>query len=310
MKFRSFFSLAGGILSFAAITFLFGRAQAAPEVFIIDNSQSFAVLSGGIANSPIDSQQDTGSSLATTYSGNINVNISGSTIQFTGSSAIIAQTNGVWQPGVGGASGSAAADYGAEAPGFGLTVYGAMRNIVLDLISPSLTIMGTNFDSSALVFSFVTNSGAVLDYNAAGGLVFGSLPLAGYSTNTIANSASLTTNGTTQKLIIQFNTTFSFTLSSPYVMGTPGNTPLILSGIIVATRSVVASPLISSIILTNQSVVLTVENATMQSQLQSSTDLTTWSPASPPITTINVSSGLIIFTTPMSGPQTFFRVQK
>jgi hypothetical protein len=61
------------------------------------------------------------------------------------------------------------------------------------------------------------------------------------------------------------------------------------------------------VVATNQNFVLTVSNATMQSLLLSSTDLTTWSPAS---ATISTNGGFIIFKTPMSGPRTFFRMQK
>ncbi|HZL78636.1 MAG TPA: hypothetical protein VFC17_07260 [Candidatus Limnocylindrales bacterium] len=238
--------------------------------------------------------------LATTYSGSINADISGSTIQFTGSSAIIAKINGVWQPAVGGTPGSAAADYGAQISIYGIyTGYGAARNVILDLNSPSLTLSGTNFDSSALVFSFALTSGAEFDYTTPFGS--GYVPLAGNSTNSIANGAYLSSNGATQKLVIQFNTPFTFSLV------TQNDTTLTLTGQIVATNSFVAPFMISSIVLTNQSVVLKVQNATLQSQLQSSTNLTSWSPAS---ATVSSNAGTTTFTAPMSGSKNFFRVQK
>jgi hypothetical protein len=300
MKFRSFFPLAAGVLSFGATFFLSERAPAAPEVFTIDSSQSQTILSGNIAGFAITPQG--AGSLITTYSGSINADVSGSTIHFTGSSMIIAKTNGVWQPGVGGASGSAAADYGAQASieGF-FTADGAARNVVLDLTSPLLTVTGTNFDSSALLFSFATGSNSSFDYRVSGISESGSLSLAGNSTNTVANGASLTTAGTTQKLVIQFNTPFTFSLLSP------NDTTLVLTGQIVATNSAVVPFMISSIVLSNQSVVLNVENATMQSQLQSSTNLTTWSSASG---TVSSNAGITTFITPMTGKQGFFRVQK
>jgi hypothetical protein len=299
MNSRSFFPLAVGVCSFGATLFLPGRVQAAPEVFTIDSSQSQITLSGAVAGYPM-SVQGAGS-LTTTYSGSINANISGSTIQFTGSSAIIAKINGVWQPGVGGTPGSAAAaDYGAQVSVGGFfTGYGAARNIVLDMTSPLLTVTGTNFDSSALVFSFATGSSSSFDYDAV--FTSGSLALAGNSTNTIANAASLTTAGAAQKLVIHLNPLFTFTLLSD------GDTPLTLTGQIVATNSFVAPFMISSIVLTNQSVVLKVQNATLQSQLQSSTNLTSWSPAS---ATVSSNAGTTTFTAPMSGSKNFFRVQK
>jgi len=298
MNSRSFFPLAAGVCSFGATLFLPGRVQAAPEVFTIDSSQSQISLSGTVAGFPM-SPQGAGA-LATTYSGSINADISGSTIQFTGSSAIIAKINGVWQPAVGGTPGSAAADYGAQISIYGIyTGYGAARNVILDLNSPSLTLSGTNFDSSALVFSFALTSGAEFDYTTPFGS--GYVPLAGNSTNSIANGAYLSSNGATQKLVIQFNTPFTFSLV------TQNDTTLTLTGQIVATNSFVAPFMISSIVLTNQSVVLKVQNATLQSQLQSSTNLTSWSPAS---ATVSSNAGTTTFTAPMSGSKNFFRVQK
>ena len=100
MKLHNIFPLAVGTLSFCATLCLPGRVWAAPEVFTIDSSQSQITLSGKVAGFPFSAQG--AGSLTTTYSGEINADISGSTIQFTGSSTIIAATNGVWQPGVGG----------------------------------------------------------------------------------------------------------------------------------------------------------------------------------------------------------------
>ena len=298
MNSRSFFPLAAGVCSFGATLFLPGRVQAALEVFTIDSSQSQISLSGTVAGFTLTAQGS--GSLMNNYSGNIKAFISGSTIQFIGSSAITASTNGIWQPALGGVSGSAAANYGGQISIYGIyTGYGAARNVILDLNSPSLTLSGTNFDSSALVFSFAYYSGAEFDYTTP--LGSGWVPLAGNSTNSVANGASLSSNGATQKLVIQFNTPFTFSLLSA------NDTTLILTGKIVATNSFVAPFMISSIVLTNQSVVLKVQNATLQSQLQSSTNLTTWSS---PSTTVSSNAGTTTFTTPMSGSKNFFRVQK
>jgi hypothetical protein len=162
-----------------------------------------------------------------------------------------------------------------------------------------LTLTGTNFDSTALVFSFATSSASSFNYNTS--IKQGTLSLTGNSTNSVANGASLTTNGNLMKLVIQINAQFAFTLL------TAGDTPLDLTGQIVATNLMTAPPNISSIVLNNQNVVLTVGNATAQSQVQISTNLTAWLPAS---TTVSNYSGLMIFTTPLSGPQSFFRVQQ
>jgi hypothetical protein len=286
-----------GIVSFGAICFV-GQAIAAPMVFTVDDTQSQVTLSGKIAGYALTTQG--AGSLTTTYSGNINADVTGSTIQFTGSSDIIAKTNGVWQPAVGGASGSALADYGGKASlSFLGTGYGAARNIVLDLNSPLLTLTGTNFDSTALVFSFAAGSDSSFDYFSS--LKHGTLSLTGNSTNSIADGATLSTNGNVLKLIIQINAQFAFTLLAA------GDTPLVLTGQIVATNALASPLVISSIALTKQNVVLTVENATESSQLQISTNLQAWLPAS---TTVSNYSGSMIFTTPLSGPQSFFRVQQ
>jgi hypothetical protein len=297
MKLNKICSLVSGILSFGAIFFI-DRAPAAPVVFTVDNTQSQITLSGKIAGIPLTAQS--AGSLGTTYSGSINADIAGSTIKFTGSSDIIAKTNGVWRPALGGGGGSALADYGGQAnlSPFG-TGYGAARNIVLDLNSPLLTLTGTNFDSTALVFSFAPSSSSSFDYNAV--FESGTLSLVGNSTNSVANGASLSTNGNVLKLVIQINAQFAFTLLST------GDTPLDLTGQIVATNVLAAPLVISSIALTKQNVVLTVENATAQSLLQTSTNLQTWLPAS---TTVSNYSGSMIFTTPLSGPQSFFRVKQ
>ncbi|HZL13274.1 MAG TPA: hypothetical protein VFC85_03950 [Verrucomicrobiae bacterium] len=287
------------VLTFAATILLAAQARAAFETFTIDTSQSQISLSGTIAGFTLVPQGS--GSLTNSYTGSIKALVSGSTIQFTGSSAITATTNGSWQPALGGVNGSAAGNYGGQISIYGIyTGYGAARNIILDLTSPSLALSGTNFDSSALVFSFALYSGAEFDYNTPFGS--GYTPLVGNSTNTVANGASLSNDGATQKLLIQFNTPFVFSLLSA------NDTTLILKGQIVATNSLVIAPFsINSFMLTNNNAVLKVQNATLQSQLQSSTNLAAWKTVT---ATTTSNAGAITFTAPISGSKMFFRVQK
>jgi hypothetical protein len=275
-----------------------GKLRAAPSVFTINNSLSQITLSGKVAGFTMSPQA--AGSLVTSFGGYINMSAAGSNIQFTGSSAISAKTNGVWEPAAGGGSGSAPADYGGEisVPFVG-TGYAALRNLVLDLTSPVLTVTNGSFISSALLFSFSTNSTSTLDYNA-GVAGSGSESLAGLSTNMIVNGATLTNNGTDQTLTIQISTQFTFSLL------TAGDTILDLNGQIVATNSP-GAPVISSIVVSNQNAVLTVQNASGQSQLQSSTNLTTWTATSANVTT---NAGLIVFTVPINPGDKFFRVQQ
>jgi hypothetical protein len=274
------------------------QVQAAPVVFTIDQSQSQVSAAGKVAGSTFSAQA--AGSLTTSYSGNINADVSGSTIQFTGGSAIAAQNSGDWKPAAGGGSGSASADYGAKATYESiLAVYVALRNIVLDLNSPSLAVTGGNFDGSSLIFSFATNT-AALDYNYSIGS--GSQALDGYSTNTLVSGATVSINGNVQTLTIPIDTTFIFSLLSA------NDSSVHLTGQIVATSSGIAPPVIHSLTVTNQNVAVTAGNATTNSLLLVSTNLLNWSSTSANITTND--QGWIIFTTPMNGPQAFFRVEQ
>jgi hypothetical protein len=283
----------------------FNQSQGAPVGFTIDGSKSFILVSGLVVNFAMTPQG--AGALVTIYSGDINADLSGSGIQFTGGSTINAKTNGMWFPAVGGGTVvSAPADYGPEAgviiPPFPETkLYGALRNISFDVTSPVLPITGTNFNGVNLVFSFAS-ANAALDYYASSSL-HGSLALSGYATNTVAVGSSVATNGSIRTLVIPIDAQFVFTLLSAK------DTTVHLTGQIVATNVIAAAaPVIQSIGVINQNVVVTAENATLQSQLLISTNLAAWLPAS--FTTTTNNSGGIIFNTPMSGSHAFFRVQQ
>ena len=240
--------------------------------------------------------------MVTGYSGDINADLSGSAIQFTGGSDMIAQTNGDWFPAVGGGTAVAApADYGPEAsviisPFPPTKLYGALRNISFDVTSPVLPVTGTNFNGTNLVFSFASVNEA-LDYYATSS-IHGSLALSGYATNTIAVGSSVATNGSIRTLVIPIDAQFVFTLLSAK------DTTVHVMGQIVATNSIAAAaPVIQSINVTGQKVVMMAENASLQSQLLVSTNLASWSTAS--FTSTTNDSGGIIFTTPMNGPMRF-----
>src|ERR1039458_2699505 len=236
--------------------------QATPVTFTIDNSQSVISVSGLMVNFAM-TPQGTGA-LITSYSGSINADPSGSTIQFTGGSSINAHTNGVWQPAAGGAAGSAPADYGAQASGiysfFGfITVYGGLRNISFDVTSPVLPVTGGAFNGTNLVFSFASIN-AALDYYSS--ILHGSLALTGYATNTVATGATETVNGSTQTLVIPIDATFFFKLVSA------NDTTVHLTGQLVATNlAALPAPVIRSVALTNQNVVVAGQTATGPSPL-------------------------------------------
>jgi hypothetical protein len=291
-------------LIWLGMTFWLCRAAAA--VFSVDSSQSQITLAGNIVaygtlSAPITPQGP--GSLATFYGGTINATVSLPALQFTGSNSIAAQTNGMWQPQSGATPGSAAADYGGKAvttiPFVGIvTAYAALRNVVLELTSPALAVSNGSFDSRTLVFAFSTNVNGTIDYiddfNDSG-----TFPLNGSATNAASASSSLTTTGGVQKLVVPIDTTY------PVASGALAGTTLHLTGQIVALRSVVA-PVITAFTVTNHTAVLTVTNATLQSQLLHSGDLQTWSTAS---ATITNEAELIIFTSDAPGQLEFFRVQ-
>lgn len=276
---------------------LAGQTQAGSLIFTIDPTQSEISLSGKVAGVTF-TPQGLGS-LTNFYSGFINADVANSTIQFTGSSVIMANTNGIWQPAIGSGSGSAPADYGAKVTISPFTGYGAARTVLLDLNSPLLSLNGTNFDSTALIFSFATNAASSFDYNAV--FSSGTLSLTGNSTNAVAEGATITTNGNVIKLVIKIDAQFSFTIA------TDGDTPLNLSGQIVSTN-LIRLPFIRSIAIKDNTVTLRVEEYSQTpSQLEISSNLVTWKPAS--FTSV-VIAGVRYFTTPLAGSPAFYRIKQ
>jgi hypothetical protein len=270
-------------------------ASASPITFTIDSTQSQVALTGTVDGATIQAQGT--ASLTNFLSGSINADLTASSIQFETSNGIVGENNGTWQPAVGGGSGSAPANFGGEVHVSFVTAYAAIRNAFLSLNSSPLALSGGNFDSTQLIFG-LTN-GCSMDYNI-GGFSSGTTDLTGLSTNSVADGAALTASGSVKTITIQINTTFNITRS-------PGAV-LTLTGKIVATNAPSAVFMINSVGVTNKALVLTVQNATAQSALQSSANLTTWSPATATVTTN--SSGATFFSVPIGTGNSFFRVQQ
>jgi hypothetical protein len=271
-------------------------------VFFLDSSRSTLTMFGDVGGDSFSSQTSGG--LTTVYDGYINAYLTSSNIWFPGGSFIHALTNGIWQPEAGGGSGSAPADYGVaglqsfNTPYTGF-YYGAFRNIVLDVGSVPLPITGSYFDDSQLYFSFVTNT-AAFDFNSPSLGKRGSAPLTSGSVNLMANSNDLYTDGVVRTLSIYIKLRFS------YYVPWAGQSSITLTGQLVATN--LALPTIQSVVKTNDSLVVTANDASPGSQLLVSTDLVTWLPAN--ATTSTNASGSVLFTTPMNGSSGFFRVQQ
>ncbi|MGA2867712.1 MAG: hypothetical protein ABSF34_00935 [Verrucomicrobiota bacterium] len=281
----------------------------APVAFAVDPAESQVTLSGnleafdGELSATISAQQS--GSLTAYYAGYINVAVSNTTIEFTGSSSVEALTNSLpQQPAPGGSTGSAPADYGGMAQksffGQSITVDIALRNVVLDLTSGMLTLNNGGFNTAALQFSFSTNEIGTIDYLSPSLGENGSDNLVGDLADASSMTATLTTNSEVQILTIPVNMTFT-----PGSGALDGST-LNMVGQIVATNSL-ALPLINSIEITNQTVTLSVANVTAQSQVLVSTNLDNWQVQTATVTNL---SGLTIFVFPVYGNQEFFRVQR
>ena len=299
-KINMFGALSLSLVGLFATLFFPLSSMASPTIFTIDQAHSQVTVAGAvnlpfIGNTPLSAEGP--GSLTTSYTGAILANVTGSSIQFPGQSQIIALTNGVWQPGIGGTASSAPADYaGLLGPQFAGASEAALRHIELDLTSATLPLNGDSFDSSTLIFSFPAASTSTLDYLVEGFALSGSQSLTGYSTNSIVQGATLTQSGSTQTLTISIQTQFTFSLLSA------NDTTINLSGQIVA---VYAPPIFNSLVVSNQDLVLSVQNASSHSQLLVSPDLITWTPATSTITTNGAN---IVYTVPITSGNAFFRV--
>ena len=212
------FALALGLLllSGAGVSSL----RAAPATYTLVPQQSTLILSGNLGGTPFQ-EQGVGSH-TTTYAGTIKADYTGSTLQFLAGSLIDANVSGAWQPNVGGAAGSAPADYGTMA-GF---VIAAGRSIVLDAASPMIPVSSGAFDAAQVSLTYASG---FIDFNAG---IFGSgrRSLLNESGVNNASGGTLTVVGNVETLTlpVEFSIAFDFT--------SPGDSQLEISGQLVATR--------------------------------------------------------------------------
>jgi len=253
-------------------------------------------------------------SLTTHYSGAVLLDLTPPTIQFPSGSSIVAQTNGSWQPGAGGADTNAPADYGGKLTislgGLGNgTVWAAGRNIALDISSLALTLTNSGLDASRLNVFFLTNAPPVpvLDYKVIGTVLVpntnGTTSLTGSFTNGHA-TAYLTNTAGMLKLVIPLNATNITTFLNS------NDTKIIMKGQLVATAPESVWPLVANIGVSNGQVTLTWPSITGQVfTVKSSQDLRqhlqNWSTASG--TTV-MRGNTTTWTTSQSGNVQFYRV--
>jgi len=241
------------------------------DVFTVDPDQSSIALSGSALGSTFQ-EQGLGS-LTTTFTGTLSADITDTTIQFTGQSLLEAQDNGSWQPKADGSSGSEAANYGAQASSILGNAEAALRQIQLNVTSPSLSLTNGQFASGSLAFFFPTNAPSTLAYTVSSFLLnkSGSVALNGYATNNVTTFASLATVGGQQILTIPVNAQYFFTLVSA------NDTTVSLKGQLVAKRGASVPLVIQSMTIQTQVVTLQWQSAPGQLyQIQSSTDLSHW----------------------------------
>ncbi len=278
-------------------TFSFSwTVSAAPVVFTIDPAQSTITIDANIAGSKVQKQAGGDDSLTTKFGGTIKAEVTSSSIQFTGGSTVDAEVNGTWQPGVGGAAGSAPADFAGQAGSF-IVAKGAFRNVVLDVTSPQIPISNGAFDASSLIFGFPANSTAALDYDLV--LSKGTVPLTGLSTNKVSEAATLSTEGGAQKLVIRVDTEYKFKALSD------NDSTARLFGQLVALTQAQAQLIIGEISFADKKLSFAVEGAAANAQVQSTTDLKTWQPRT---TERKTEGAKVIFTAEQSGAVEFFRV--
>lgn len=198
--------------------------------FVLVPEQSTITLSGSAVGAALLEQAP--GSLSNRFQGVIRADVTASTIAFPGGSVIAAQTNGNWQPLADGSSGSAPGNYGAQASVLLGTAKAAVRNLQLDAACSALPLNGTSFDSSPLVFGFITAANGTLGYTVSGLFATkGGVALTGYATNKVTTMATLIKSGDVETLTIPVKADFYFTLV------TQNDCTLTVTGKLVGTRS-------------------------------------------------------------------------
>ena len=288
------------LLAGALLTVSLGHPALA-EVFTIDTNQSSVTISGSILWYTFMEQGSV--SLTTSYEGTLQAALAAGTIQFTGQSLIQARTNGSWQPKADASTGSAPANYGAQANAGIATVMAALRSIQFDATSPVIDVASGQFDARSLTFSFPTNATSALAYNVTGFIsMSGVKPLSGYATNKVTSQATLAASGNQQTLTIPVDATFLFTLVSQ------NDTTVNVKGQLVATRGTTAPLAVQSIKVQAQTVTLQWQSAPgQQFQVQSSTNLNTWLTNAANVTSV---TGTYTWSNAATAVKQFFRIGK
>jgi hypothetical protein len=198
--------------------------------FAVDSTQSRVSISGNVMGASIEAQGS--GSLTAQYSGTLLVDVTGGTIQFPGGSQVVALESGPWQPLSDGSAGSAPADYGGMASSFSTTGVAAVRDAEVDVASGSLAMVNGRFDTPDITLSIPESATTSMAYRVQGLIdASGAVPLSGESASGQSAQGTLMAVGSQLVLTLPINYQFFFSLMSP------DDTTVILTGQLVATRS-------------------------------------------------------------------------
>jgi hypothetical protein len=214
----------GQVVAWAAAAMLAHVAAADVTLNIVTASSSLT-MSGSISGANLTAQGTGGN--VTSYTGSIVISTPGSSFSFVSSDAV-ANNSGSWQPLVGGASGTAPANYGMRATIIIQSVNAAGRGMHLGFTGGPITPTGTNFPMSSVT---ATITQGTIDYNA-GSTGTGTGSLVGLTAAAGSANGSLVVNGSTVTLTMPVNSTLNTTVPTPI-----GNLPVVVTliGNIVAT---------------------------------------------------------------------------
>jgi hypothetical protein len=217
-------------------------AHAGIVTFTVDPVRSSISFSGSVTvphlgTYPLQPQGTGG--LTSAYTGQLLVDLEPPNIIFPGGSAIAVQTNGIWQPGLGGSAGSAPACYAGKITPPLTTGYFAARDLQFDLTGSGTRTGSGSFVATNMMVTYLTNpSPPRLDFLVSslvpGQSTNGTTFLAGSQSN--AAAATLSNALGTLTLSISVNVTNNSTNGS-------GSTLSVLNGRIVATAPAAAWPL-------------------------------------------------------------------
>jgi hypothetical protein len=217
--------LSGGI----ALAF-FNAAFAADVTYTLDPTASSLSVSGDLAGTP--AQQQSAGSLITSYSGTIHADRGAGTIQFlSGSSLDAALQSQNQEPRSDGGSGAEPADYGRTAIGgtIAVQVVEALRdwNFGLESDNP-INVTGSTFTGSDVGMAVASGESFWMYGTQSGDKDFSGL----FAFNSASTPPTLSTSGSIETLTLPLRGQWG------YGVQTTGDSSLVFSGTIVATRTV------------------------------------------------------------------------